>query len=181
VDEIDKPEQQQKEKKKHPTYRPVQPVPQEKKSPVVRVILVLVLLGGIAGGYYGCCRYKVGDKIWQMDLKRKNLKARLSSLGRDITPQDVKNAAVQIAKEAGVEAKPEEIVVYIAALDNENVNKLPPVESEGFRIADSVITAKKNVWIVGFEGRFLARHGIYKKYFLSKRYIWFQLVKETTH
>jgi hypothetical protein len=172
---------QKKEKEPRPAYRPVQPVPQKERSPLVRVILVIVLLGAAFGGYYLFCRYKVGNQIWQMDLRRKDLKAELSRLGRDIVPQDVKNIALQIAKKTGVEANPEHIVVYIAALDNENVKKLPPVQAEGFRIADSVVTAKKNVWIVGFEGRFLARYGICKKYFLAKRYTWFQLVKETTH
>jgi hypothetical protein len=146
------------------------------KSIVLRLIIVALLIAAAVGGYYAYCRYKMGNKIWELELQARELHNDLAMLNKLIDPPDITKVVLKMAADADVEATANDIVPSIEPLNNETSSKLPPVIVQGMKVAQSAVPVSGDVWVVGFSGRFRAKHGIVKKWFLAKRYTWFQMV-----
>jgi len=153
-----------------------------KKSIVGRLIILALACAAAFGGYYGFCRYKVGDKIWEFDLQvRDNFQNELNKLQKNIDPPDITSVVLKLAKLADVETTPEDIVSTILPFNSTTENKLPVVQVRGVQIAKSLVPTSGDVWVVGYSGRFRARHGIVKQWFVHQRYTWFQWVDKTKY
>lgn len=159
---------------------PIQAIPPQapRRSPLIMLFLVLLLGVGVYGGYYGYCRYKVGDLEHAMSQQAQGLHQTLmrkaaSGIGSD----DIRQAVIGMAKKAGVQIDYTNLHVMIEPMNNETMRKLPSVAQMGMSMAAKIPGEKRPVYVVGFQGRFYAKHGVASRYFNLERYTWFKWVK----
>lgn len=136
-----------------------------------RLFLIGLLGAGLYGGYYGLSAYKAADKAHRFSMAFQGLHQRLLALESAVTAADVREAVEHYAAESGVEVI--ELKVVIEPLTSANQSKLPSTAQMGLNIAAKLPRHRKPRWLVGFEGRFLARHGPAERIVEAKRYTWF--------
>ena len=159
-----------------PYVRPIAPE-RPKGSMVIKVFLVCLLGVGAYGGYYGYCRSKVGDREHAMEQAAHNLHNELMTLRRDITAEDVRTLVLKFAEKARVRPYHQELKITIEEMTDANLGKLPPSAQMAMGLVGQIPKTDKPKWIVGFKGRFWAKHGVASKSFEVERYTWFQYVK----
>jgi hypothetical protein len=168
---------------KKPEVKPfIKPIAPErpKGSIVLKVFLVCLLGVGAYGGYYGYCRSKVGDREYAMMQQAHQLHGKLMMLRKDITAEDIRTLALQFAEKARVKPYVDELQVTIEEMNETNLRKLPPTAQMAMGLVGQIPKADTPRWIVGFKGRFWAKHGVASKSFELERYTWFQYVKQPT-
>jgi hypothetical protein len=140
----------------------------------LRLVFLALFLGLIFGGYYGYCRYQVNDAIYRMTQESTDLYQDLLHVGHALTPDDIKAVALAMARDARVQANPQEIMVSIEPLNDENSQKLSALSQMGMQIMGQMPQGAGDVAVVGFKGRFFTSSGILKKYFIVEYYTWSQ-------
>jgi hypothetical protein len=158
-----------------PPLKPFKPLEakQPEGSNALRIILVLILIGIVLGGYYGYCRYKIADKVYALSQAFGGLHMALMALQPPVEAADIKDFALDKAEAHGVEASPDDILVSIMPMNDQSMRKLPSVAQMGLGIAAKIPKSNKPKWVLGFKGRFSASHGIAKRTFELERYTWF--------
>jgi hypothetical protein len=151
--------------------------PEAPKGSIVWKLVILVLAAGAAfGGYYVYCKYKVGNKVWEFHQQARDIHNDLMLLGKNIDPPDITKAVLKMAVDADVEATAADIRSTIEPYNSTTEHKLPVIQARGVKIAKSMVPVSGDVWVVGFSGRFRAKHGIVKKWFTHQRHTYFQMV-----
>ncbi len=151
--------------------------PEAPKGSIVWKLVILALVAGAAfGGYYAYCKYKVGNKVWEFHQQARDIHNDLLLLNKNIDPPDITKVVLKMAVDADVEATAADIRSTIEPYDSTTEHKLPVVQVRGVQIAKSIVPVSGDVWVVGFSGRFRAKHGIVKKWFTHQRHTYFQIV-----
>jgi hypothetical protein len=140
-------------------------------STLLRLFLLGLLGVGVYGGYYGYCRYQVGEKVHLVSQESEDLHQILLRMNKTISPADVRQVVLDLSRKAQVAVRPEDIQVTIEPLNQESVQKLPSVVQMGLSMAAKIPgTSQDSMWVVGYKMRFVARHGVAKQHFESERY-----------
>jgi hypothetical protein len=160
-------------------FRPVQALPPSRS--LFGPVLLLVLLGGGGfGGYYGYCRYKVGDAIADFDqYTADDLHNWLMRRMRGIGPEDLRQFVVENAPKHGLTVSPADIQVTVVPYTEESAAKLPQVMRSGLGMALKIRGTREEtpaLWVVGFRATLEARHGIARGTFVSEHYTWHEWV-----
>ena len=156
-------------------YKPIQPE-HPRGSIVMKLFLVCLLGVGIYGGYYGYCRYKVGELEHALGQEAMDLHQGLMRLAKNIDADDVRGVVKKMAAKVGVEPKGP-IKVTIEPMTSESMRRLPAIAQTAMGIAAKIPHHNQPRWIVGFKGRFFAKHGVAKRTFELERHTWFLWVK----
>jgi hypothetical protein len=163
--------------------RPIPPIraipPLREKPSVIKPVLIVALLGvGAYGGYFGYCRYKIGERTHAFFQEAQDLHQALMRTGKTVGPEDVRQVILGMARKAGIdEAKGEDIHVTIEPLTDDTMRKLPAVAQTALSIAAKVPSTQRPAWLVGFKASFTLRHGVAKQLFEPERYTWFEWAK----
>jgi hypothetical protein len=175
-----RPDAAQQAEKQEPFQRQPNVYAIRPEAPKGSIVWKLVIAGLVAcaafGGYYGYCHYQAVNKIWEFDQQAREIHNDLMLLGRNIDPPDITETVLKMAAEAEVEATAGDIRSTIEPYNSTTEHKLPVVQAQGIKVAKSMVPVSGDVWVVGFSGRFRAKHGIVKKWFTHQRHTYFQIV-----
>lgn len=147
-------------------------------SPLIKVFFLLLLAVGAYGGYYGYCRYKVNDKSHQLSLEAQDLQQALMRLknAQSINQEDLRQVVLNMAQKVGVKVDLQRLQIVIEPMTSESMKRLPSIAQMGMNMAAKIPGEQRRRWVVGFKGRFWAKHGVASGYFELERYTWFLYV-----
>ena len=160
--------------------RPVQALPPRRSQ--LGTALLLLLLGGAGfGGYYGYCRYKLGDAIFNFDEEAAGLHDWLMRRVRAIGPEDIRQFVVETAPRHGLTVAPDGIQITVLPYTETSAAKLPMVMRQGLDMAAKIRGKRDDapgLWVVGFRASLEGRHGIAHGAFTSEHFTWHEWVKK---
>ncbi len=144
---------------------------------------MLILLGGAGfGGYYGYCRYKVGDAIHAFDGEAADdLHNWLMRRMRPMVAEDLRQFVLETARKHGLAAAPSDIQVSVEPYSEAAAARLPQVMRAGLGMAQQIRSkrdATPALWVVGFRASLEARHGIAHGTFTTEHFTWSEWVKQ---
>ncbi len=161
-----------------PPRRPVEfkplPAPPPRRGLGLGKLFWVLLLGvGAYGGYYGFCRYKVSEleRAFSEEMQdfRQKLIRKMANVNRDDVTRVVREAAGKI----GVALEGETQVTF-EPLTPANTNRLPSFAQSALGLAASIPGEKKQLYLVGYRVRALARHSVAKRVFEAEQHTYLE-------
>lgn len=152
---------------------PVAPAPRQGSA--LRGLFWLVLLGvGGYGGYFGYCRYKVGELEHAFSVEMQDFRQKLIRKAAAVNRSDVSRVVAEAASKVGVVLSVGEIQVTLEPLTPTNTSKLPGYVQGALGLAASIPGEKKQLYLVGYQTRALARHGVAKRTFEAEQHTYLE-------
>jgi hypothetical protein len=179
----DQPQQPRPSQPPQPQRAPGEPVrlppapvtPAPRQGSALRGLFWLLLLGvGGYGGYFGYCRYKVGELEHAFSVEMQDFRQKLIRKGVAVSRADVPRVVSEAASKVGVAASSAEIQVTFEPLTAENTSKLPGFVQGALGLAASIPGEKKQLYLVGYQARAFARHGVAKRWFDAQQYTYLE-------
>ena len=158
-------------------FRAIEPE-RPRGSLLLKLFLLLLLAVGAYGGYYGYCRYKVNEKSHELSVEAQDLQQALMRLknAQNINRDDLRQVVRNMARKVGVKVDEQSLQIVIEPMTSESMKRLPSVAQAGMNMAAKIPGEQHKRWVVGFKGRFWAKHGVASGYFELERYTWFLYV-----
>jgi hypothetical protein len=158
-----------------PIQLPVPPAARPRRGLGIARLFWIVLLGvGVYGGYFGYCRYKVGELERALSVEMQDFRQKLIRKGGGVGKADVPRVLLAAAGKVGVAIDPTEIQVRLEPITPENTSRLPSFVQSALALAATIPGEKKQLYLVGYQARAFARHGVAKRWFDTEQYTYLE-------
>lgn len=137
-----------------------------------RIFWILFVAIGIYGGYFGYCRYKAIDKVRAFERQGHSLRQYLLRQKNDAEVEDIQRAVASFALKAKVTVDPKAVKVTIEPLTPQSASKLSTIEQQAMSFAGQITRHRTPRYLVGFQAKGRAKHGIATREFSVKHYTW---------
>ena len=142
------------------------------------VFLGLLCVAGYAG-YSGYCRHKANEKHHAFSQLTLGLRNELLRINRPIRPADIQSLLTSFAQKTDVTLVGS-AAVTIEPLTSDNQGKLSSIVQRAMGMTSKLKRHRRPRWLVGFRGRFDAKHGVATVRSEHERYTYFESVAETS-